>query len=130
MKMDFKILGPLEVYDEDRQLPTGGPKQRALLAILLLHASEVVPTRVLVENLWGDARGPTAEDAIEAYVAQLRQVLGSAAPAGAKDLIGTAPHGYVLWAEPDDVDVRRFERGVGAECARVLERCSVRRSGR
>jgi class 3 adenylate cyclase/DNA-binding SARP family transcriptional activator len=110
MKMDFKILGPLEVYDEDRQLPTGGPKQRALLTILLLHAGEIVPTRVLVENLWGDARASSAEDAIETYVAQLRQVLGSSAPTGAKDLIGTAQHGYVLWAEPDDVDVRRFER--------------------
>ena len=40
--LDYRILGPLEVVDGDRRLPLGGPKQRALLAVLLLHANEVV----------------------------------------------------------------------------------------
>ena len=52
--MEFRILGALEAYDGERSVPLGGPKPRALLAVLLLHADEVVPTARLVEELWGE----------------------------------------------------------------------------
>src|SRR6266566_5551509 len=52
--VDFRILGPLEVWDPDRPLPLGGGKQRALLAILLLEANRVVSTERLIELLWGE----------------------------------------------------------------------------
>jgi hypothetical protein len=52
--MEFRILGPLEVSDEGREVSLGGPKPRALLAVLLLHANEVVPTDRLIDELWGE----------------------------------------------------------------------------
>ena len=61
--MRFLILGPLEAYDGDRKLALGGTKQRALLAMLLLHANEVVSSDRLVDTLW-DAAGP--EDSAKA----------------------------------------------------------------
>jgi DNA-binding SARP family transcriptional activator len=54
--MEFRILGPLEVWDRDRSLPLGGVKQRALLAILLTHANQVVAADRLVDLIWPDAR--------------------------------------------------------------------------
>ena len=54
--MEFRILGPLEVVDADRPLPLGGERQRALLALLLTRANEVVSTDRLIDELWGRAR--------------------------------------------------------------------------
>ena len=52
--LDFRLLGPLEVRDGERTLPLGGREQRTLLAILLLHANEVVSTDTLIDGLWGE----------------------------------------------------------------------------
>ena len=54
--MEFRILGPLEVEDEGRLLKLGGAKQRAVLALLLLHANDVVPRERLIDELWGGSR--------------------------------------------------------------------------
>ena len=58
--IDYRILGPLEVSADGRVIDIGGPKQRALLAILLLRANEPVPREVLVHELWGPAAGRCA----------------------------------------------------------------------
>jgi DNA-binding SARP family transcriptional activator len=61
MAMKFRILGPLEVEDDGRELALGGPKPRALLAVLLLHPNEVVPADRLIDELWGgDSRQSTS----------------------------------------------------------------------
>ena len=52
--MEFRILGPLEVSDGDGEVSLGGRKPRALLAVLLLHANEVVPADRLIDELWGE----------------------------------------------------------------------------
>ena len=52
--MDFRILGPLEVCAEQRALPLGGAKQRALLALLVLHRNEVVSVDRVIDGLWGE----------------------------------------------------------------------------
>ena len=51
--MEFGVLGPLAVWEDGRELALGPAGQRALLAVLLIHASEVVPTARLVDELWG-----------------------------------------------------------------------------
>ena len=74
--MFFRILGPLEVVEGDRSLPLGGPRQRALLAILILRANEVVSSERLADQLWGETPPPTAAKAIQVYVSKLRKLLG------------------------------------------------------
>jgi DNA-binding SARP family transcriptional activator len=74
--MDFRLLGPLEVFEHDRPLALGGVKQRSLLAILLLHANELVSTDRLVDQLWGAAPPATAAKSIQVYVSRLRKALG------------------------------------------------------
>ena len=100
--MDFRILGPLEVEQEDGLLGLGGRKQRALLAMLLLHANEVVSRDRLIDELWGDSPPETAQNALQVHVSHLRRVLGP-------DRIETCPPGYRLRVESNELDADRFE---------------------
>jgi DNA-binding SARP family transcriptional activator len=112
--VDFRILGSLEVERDGTLLPLRSPKDRAVLAILLLHAGRVVSTDALVGALWGDEPPPTAGKSLQNSISQLRKLLGS-------DLLATRPPGYVLPIEPEQLDLGRFERLVeearGAEPA-------------
>jgi DNA-binding SARP family transcriptional activator len=101
--MDFRILGPVEVHDGDGPLATGGAKPRALLAILLLHANEVVSNDRLIDALWGERPPETAAKALQVHVSQLRKAIGASA-------IRTRPPGYVLEVGGGDLDLDRFEQ--------------------
>jgi DNA-binding SARP family transcriptional activator len=104
--MQFLILGPLEVRDGGRVVALGGPQQRAVLAMLLLRANEVVSRDRLVEGLWGEDSPKSAGHVIESYVSRLRQALGR--NGGMAELV-TKTHGYSLLADPGQLDVHRFE---------------------
>lgn len=111
--MQFGILGPLEVRDEQGVLALGKGKQRALLALLLLHANEVVSADRLIDELWGERPPASAANALQVYVSTLRKLLEPRRAAGpAKVLITKAP-GYLLRLEPDSLDALRFERLAG-----------------
>src|ERR687895_557159 len=101
--MDFRLLGPLEASDDDRLVPLGGVKQRSLLAVLLLHANELVSSDRLVDQLWGASPPATASKSIQVYVSRLRKALGN-------DRIATHPPGYILRASPGELDLARFEQ--------------------
>ena len=79
--MDFRILGALEVEDRGQSLPLGGHQQRALLALLLLRANEVVPVDEIIEDLWGAEPPPSATKSVHALISKLRRRLESE-PAG------------------------------------------------
>jgi YVTN family beta-propeller protein len=100
--MEFRVLGPFEVVDRDRPVSLGGPKQRSLLAVLLLHRGQVVSTDRLVEALWGERASPTAAKTVQVYVSNLRKALGNG-------LLVTRGHGYLLDAHHIEVDVDRFD---------------------
>jgi YVTN family beta-propeller protein len=100
--VEFRVLGPFEVVDDDRPVALGGTKQRALLAMLLLHRGEVVSTDRLVDALWGERASATAAKTVHVYVSGLRKALGD-------DLLVTRGHGYLLHAGPGRVDRDRFE---------------------
>jgi DNA-binding SARP family transcriptional activator len=101
--LEYRILGPLEAIDGNRVVPLGGPKQRSLLALLLLRANEVVSTGELIDRLW-DGRPPaTAGKVVQVQVWRLRKALGS-------DSLVTRTPGYVLRVNPDELDLSRFER--------------------
>jgi DNA-binding SARP family transcriptional activator len=101
--MDFRLLGPLEVAEHDRLLALGGIKQRSLLAILLLHANELVSSDRLIDELWGDASPPTAGKALQVHVSRLRKQLGAGR-------LATHPPGYVLRVDSSELDLARFEQ--------------------
>ena len=77
MRVEFRLLGPLEVVEHDRPVAIGGGKQRALMAILLLRANEVVSTERLIDELWGESPPSTAVTALHGYVSRLRKLLGA-----------------------------------------------------
>ena len=81
--MDFRILGPLEALDEGRDVAPAGNKQRALLALLLLHANETLPVERLIDELWGEHPPTAAAKTLQAHVSRLRKAL-DAAPATAR----------------------------------------------
>src|SRR5262249_43961772 len=100
--MEFRILGPLEVEEDGRLLKLGGAKQRALLAILLLHANEVVSRDRLIDALWGGEAPETARTALQVHVSQLRKALGP-------HVIVTRSPGYLIQVRPGALDLERFE---------------------
>jgi DNA-binding SARP family transcriptional activator len=73
--MEFRLLGPLEVVEHDRPVALGGVKQRSLLAVLLLHANQVVSADRLIDELWGDAPPPTAAKSLQVHVSRLRYLV-------------------------------------------------------
>ena len=87
--IEFRILGPFEVLEHDRALALGGPKVRALLAVLLLHRGEVVSTDRLIDALWGEHASATAAKTVQVYVSNLRKALGDG-------VLITRGRGYVL----------------------------------
>src|SRR4051812_34085460 len=118
--MEFRILGPLEVLEEGRPFALGGAKQRALLAVLLLRANEVVSRGRLIDELWGGEPPDTAHTALQVHVSQLRKLLG-------RDTIVTQTPGYLIRVSDGELDLHRFERLVAtarteepAQAARLL----------
>src|SRR5215831_5027881 len=105
--LEFRLLGPVEVSEDGRNLALGGPKQRALLADLILNAGSVVSTARLIDDLWGDDPPPTAGHTVETYIARLRAVLRDGS---SPQVLVTRPPGYMLVVEPARADVFRFEQ--------------------
>jgi DNA-binding SARP family transcriptional activator/pimeloyl-ACP methyl ester carboxylesterase/class 3 adenylate cyclase len=100
--LEFELLGPLRVVDGGRDVTPARPKQRALLAMLLLHREEVVSGAELIEALWGEEPPGTAQTALHGHVSSLRKLIGA-------DRIRTLPPGYLLQVSADEVDLARFE---------------------
>src|SRR4051794_41966160 len=101
--MEFKVLGPLEADDGAAALELGPPRQRALLARLLLDAGRAVPLDRLLDDLWGDDPPESAVKMIQIYVSQLRKVLPG-------DTLRTQGRGYLLDPGDAGIDLDRFER--------------------
>jgi DNA-binding SARP family transcriptional activator len=101
--MNFRILGPLEVWDRGRGVELRRPKLRALLAVLLLRARETVSSDALIDALWGEMPPRTARAALQNYVAQLRHALGPG-------VLDTRGGGYLLDVTPEQIDLGHFEQ--------------------
>ena len=100
--MEFRLLGPVEVLEDGEPLPLGGPKQRALLALLLLHANDPVSRDALIDGLWGSRPPRSAGHMVDDYVSRLRKQVG------AQRVVRKAP-GYKLLVEPGELDLDRFD---------------------
>ncbi len=103
--MEFRVLGPLEVVDgSGRSVELGRPKQRALLALLLLHPQEVVSVGAILEGLWWGDPPPSAVNSVQGYVSRLRKALRPDVE------LATVSPGYRLEVLPECLDVGRFEQ--------------------
>ena len=100
--MDFAILGVVEARRDGVPIPLGGPKQRALLALLLLAANRPVSRDRLIEGLWAESPPASAAASLDSYVSRLRRLLGP-------DRLQRRPPGYALHVEPGELDLDRFE---------------------
>jgi DNA-binding SARP family transcriptional activator len=104
--MEFRLLGPLEIIDGGRAVPLGGPRQRALLGLLLIRRNEPVTSERIVDALWEHEPPRTAAQIVRVYVSQLRKLVGA-------DVLASYGGGYVLRVDEEQVDAARFERLVG-----------------
>jgi len=101
--VEFRILGPLEVIEDGQTLELGGQKQRVLLAMLLLHANEVVSSDRLIDALWPVRPPDTAAKALQVYVSQLRKTLG-------RTRVETRSPGYLIRIGEGELDLERCRR--------------------
>jgi YVTN family beta-propeller protein len=111
--IEFRVLGSFEVLEDERSLALGGPKQRALLVVLVLRRGEAVSTDRLVDELWGDHAPASAPKIVQGYVSHLRKALGDG-------FLVTRGRGYLLQTSHGEVDLDRFEALV-AEGRRALQ---------
>jgi DNA-binding SARP family transcriptional activator/ABC-type transport system substrate-binding protein len=102
--MEFRLLGPIEALRGGRPVALGGAKPRALLALLLLRANEVVSRDNLIEALWGERAPGTAAHSLDVQISRLRKTFEPEEP------LRTRAGGYVLEVEPEQVDALRFKR--------------------
>src|ERR671934_1753489 len=101
--MRFSILGPLDLANGAGPVALEAPKQRALLAVLLLHPNETVSSDRLIDELWGERPPATAMKVLQTYVSQLRRIIGA-------DTIATRPPGYLLRVDAGALDATEFRR--------------------
>lgn len=107
--MNYRILGPLEVIDDEEPIDVGSPQQRELLALLLLNANHVVPTEHILDELWHD-EASGKESTLWVYVSRLRSILEPGRRARSDNsVLVTSGRGYMLVTDDDEIDARRFE---------------------
>lgn len=111
--VEYRILGPLEVIGPGGPIEIGSARQRAILAVLALHAGETISSDRLIEEVWGDNPPPGAHHTLGVHVSGLRRTIGT-------DRVETHPNGYRLRSEGSDIDLRRFE-ALLSEASRALD---------
>jgi DNA-binding SARP family transcriptional activator len=107
--MQFRLLGPLEVWDGEERIDLAGAKQRALLALLLLNANRTVPRTHVIDWLWDTEPPRTARDLVHEYVSRLRRALRRCTGEPSAQRLRTQSSGYVLQVGPGELDLELFE---------------------
>jgi YVTN family beta-propeller protein len=120
--LEFRILGPLEVLDNGREVSIKGRKLQSVLALLLLHRGEVVSRDRLIDDLWGEEPPATAAKTLQVHVSRLRRELGEA--------VVSRTGGYLIQVEPNQLDLERFEQLVTEGRRALAERHPERASER
>ncbi|MBL1117117.1 tetratricopeptide repeat protein [Streptomyces sp. 110] len=115
--MEFRVLGPVEAAADGRPVDLGHPKQRAVAAVLLCELGRPLPAEQLIDRVWGEHPPGSVRNVLYGYIGGLRTALRSG---GAEDVrLGRRSGGYLLEADPERVDLHRFQRLVtGVRAAR------------
>ncbi|WP_284581978.1 BTAD domain-containing putative transcriptional regulator [Streptomyces sp. 2P-4] len=115
----YRILGPLTVQRAGEPVAITAPKERDLLALLLLNADRPAPAEQLIDGIWGGAPPSTARTTLQNYVKRLRHALGDCRTG--RDVLATEPGGYVLRLDHGVLDLREFD-GLTRGAAEASER--------
>ncbi|MFD6182380.1 BTAD domain-containing putative transcriptional regulator [Streptomyces goshikiensis] len=115
----YRVLGPLDVQRAGESVAITAPKERDLLALLLLNADRPVPAEKLIDGIWGGAPPSTARTTLQNYVKRLRHALNDRGTG--RDVLATEPGGYVLRLDHGVLDLREFE-GLTRGAAEASER--------
>jgi DNA-binding SARP family transcriptional activator/pimeloyl-ACP methyl ester carboxylesterase/class 3 adenylate cyclase len=107
IKVEFGVLGPLEVTAGGQSLGLAGARTRAVLALLLVHANQIVSSDRLLEELWPGQPADKAADSLQVRLSELRKAFRSA---GETDRLVTRPPGYLLRVASGELDALRFEQ--------------------
>jgi DNA-binding SARP family transcriptional activator/ABC-type transport system substrate-binding protein/streptogramin lyase len=126
--LEFRLLGPVEVWSNGERLPLAGAKQRAILAILLLHANRVVPRERLLSDVWGTRAGES-EHSLDVHISRLRKTFERSGNGG---VLVRRGRGYLLSVDPSAIDLERFRRllrdaGEAAAVGRPVEEADLLR---
>lgn len=116
--MEFGVLGPLSVVDGESDRTPTAPKQRQLLALLLMNANRTVSMAQIVEELWECNPPPSATGAVQTYVKQLRRALHGRRIGSASRRLVTGKQGYLIRVQPGELDLDVFTERIRA--ARAL----------
>jgi len=108
--MEFRILGPLELLGDGRPVALGGDKQRALLALLVIHANRTLSSERLIDELWAERPPASAAKTLQVHISRVRKALGQPAGEVGDGVVLTREHGYELRVDSGSVDALRFGR--------------------
>lgn len=126
-RLEFGLLGPLSMTVAGTPVALGTPKQRAVLAMLLINRNRAVSTASLINGAWDQSPAPAARASIHSYVSNLRGLLGSA-EVDPHAVLASAPPGYRLYVADGDCDLDRFiahkAAGIHAAAAGQFEQAS------
>jgi DNA-binding SARP family transcriptional activator len=118
MRADIKVLGPLEAYVGGVSIVPTAPKQRQVLALLVLNAGRLVTVTAMIEEIWGQDPPRTPMSSLQTYVLNLRRKLGHALRdrnlRNSREVLLTGPGGYILNVSPGDIDAGRYEQLVAS----------------
>ena len=120
-QLTFSLLGRVQILRGGRPVELPGRKPWAVLAMLLLHPNHVVSCERLKEGLWGDHPPQSATNTLQAFVSRIRAALGENGGAESGGILETAPGGYVIRVDPEQVDLHRFERSLRQGSAAYAE---------
>src|SRR5690242_13687993 len=110
----FRLLGPVEVWVGARRLDAGQPRQRAVLAALLVDVGRLVPIETLIDRVWGQVVPEHARATLRTHLSRIRRLLEQAAECGAAaTTLSRVSGGYQLQVDSDQIDLHLFRRLVG-----------------
>lgn len=117
-RLDFGVLGPLQLIADGGPMSLGPPKQRAVLAMLVINRNRPVSVDALIDAVWGERPVPAARTSVHSYVSNLRRLLATAG-VDARMVLASAPPGYRLMVGDADCDLGRFitEKTAGISAA-------------
>jgi tetratricopeptide (TPR) repeat protein/DNA-binding SARP family transcriptional activator len=110
--VEFRLLGPVEVWAAGARLEMGPPQQRLVLAALAVDVGKPVFQGTLMDRVWGEHIPNKPSESLQAHVSKIRRALASALPPGEEPPVrrDRQSRGYLLEVDPEDVDLHRFRR--------------------